>query len=268
MADHNIVVGVDINSTTTGLQGLTPRIWKGIDPVAASFNPMYGSFHLERWRTWGEAVDASPVRNGSAILTRATAGTATVLTGPAGFGSILELDSESSTDNQGANLMFDSLRFTPEAGAVVAFEAMIRAKDIATGPQFFAGLAVPTSTAIITSGALATNIDRLGFSSVTDNSVVILSACDGTTADVSGTVHTLVDGATTTSGAEWVRLGIRWEYGVKIEATINGVLADTSALSITAEPDGVVAPAFVCQSAGTTDPIIEIAYFAFGYVSK
>lgn len=249
-------------------QGLTGSVWRDLNIDVAKTNRNYGFFYQETWEDWGETLDNSPVRNGKALLTQATAGTAAVISGPAGFPAILELDCASSTDNQGANLMFDNIRIVPDDNMVIYFEAMLRAKDIATGPQFYAGLAVPTSTAVITSGALATNIDRIGFSSVTDNGVVLLTACDGANADASGTVHTLVDGDTTTTGAEWVKLGFRWEYAVGVECYVNGSKKDVSALAITAEPDGVVSPAFVCQSAGTTDPIVHVASFAVGFKYK
>jgi hypothetical protein len=157
---------------------------------------------------------------------------------------------------------------------VIYYETMLRAKDIATGPEFFAGLAVPTSTAIITGSALATNIDRIGFSSVTDDEVLLFTACDGSEADASAAVWTLIDGDVVTDGSEWARLSFRWEYGVKFEVeiwgddTTNSGKKDISACAITAEPNGVVSPAFVNQSNGTTDPIIHIADVAVGFKYK
>jgi hypothetical protein len=65
-------------------------------------------------------------------------------------------------------------------------------------------------------------------------------------------IHTFVDDA-------WVKLGFKVTGTTKVEFFVNGVLVGTITANI---PTTELRPSLVCQSGGTTDPIVHIDWLA------
>jgi hypothetical protein len=163
------------------------------------------------------------------------------------------LDCASSTDNQGGNLQWLSLPVAVSATNTLGFEVRLKVEDIATGPQFFSGVHA-VDTAIISSGVMdGTASSYAGFMSLTDNNVVLPTSADNTAAETGATVDTLVDGT-------YVRYGVRIVRRERVEFYKNGVKVATHTTRIPAAAE-IMYPSWVCQSAGTTDPIVHLDAF-------
>lgn len=253
MADHASPIGPGFLTSQTADPGLTAKLWRGIDRSRGAFDPINSFFHVERGQGGVGAFTS----------TQATAGTALYIASPTtGLGSVLELDCNSTTNTQGIQVQYPGLGVNPKDGMVICWETMLQAKDIATAPEFFAGMAT-LDTTLIASGSISA-ADWIGFYDVTDGTLNF-GVEDGSQ-DISANVaHTLVDGDVTTDGTAWVRLGFRWEVGTKLEAYVNGALVNTDDVAESNAPDGAIVCSYVCQSNGTTDPIVLVAYTAFGY---
>jgi hypothetical protein len=163
------------------------------------------------------------------------------------------LDCNSSTSTQGANLQWVGLPVAVTATNILGFEVRLKAADIATGPEFFAGVHA-SDTAIISSSAMdGTANSYAGFKSLTDNNVVLPVSADNVAEEAGATVHTLVDDT-------YVRYGVLIYKREYVAFYKNGVLVATHTTRIPAASE-VMYPSFVCQSAGTTDPIVHLDAF-------
>lgn len=256
MADHASPIGPNFLTSQTADPGLTPRLWRGIDRSRGATDPMNGFFHVERGQGGVGAFTS----------TQATAGTALFIANPTtGLGSVLELDSNSTTNAQGIQVQYPGLGVNPKDGMVICWETMMQGKDIATAPEIFFGMC-SLDTTIIASGAMSA-ADWIGFLDVAGGATCVpkFGVEDGSQDISATTAHTLVDGDVTTDGTAWFRAGFRWEVGTKLEAYINGTMLDTSDVAETNAPDGHIVCSYVLQSNGTTDPIALVAYTAFGY---
>lgn len=226
-------------------RGLSTKLWLGCNPDVIRNDPRHGVFFLEDLNTLNGS--------GNYTLTQATAGTFALDTSvDDGVGL---LDCASSTVTQGGNLQWQGPLVIPEAGKKVAFEVRLKGVDIGTGPEFFAGLS-DIDTAIIAGSAMASN-EMAGFYSVTDDNVLLFATEDtGTATAASASPHTLVEDT-------YVKLGFVIDGVSDVDIYVDGVkAANTNTFDI---PEGVpLAPSFVCQSNGTTDPIIHIDWFAVG----
>lgn len=256
MADHASPVGPGFLTTQTADPGLTAKLWRGIDRSRGATDPMTGFFHVERGQSGVGAFTS----------TQATAGTALYIASPTtGLGSVLELDSNSTTNTQGIQVQFPGLGVNPKDGMVIGWETMIQLKDIATAPEFFAGMAT-LDTTLIASGAISAS-DWIGYYDVAGGATCVpkFGVEDGSQDISATTAHTFVDGDVTTDGTAWARLGFRWEVGTKLEAYVNGSLIDASDVAESNAPDGPIVCSYVMQTNGTVDPIALVAYTAFGY---
>jgi hypothetical protein len=258
MADHASPVGPGFLTTQTADPGLTAKLWRGIDRSRGATDPLTGFFHVERGQSGVGAFTS----------TQATTGTALFVASPTtGIGSVLELDCNSNTDGQGIQVQYPGLGVYPKDGMVICWETMVQLSDIATtGPEFFAGLAT-LDPAIIASDAMDVS-DWIGFLELggAATTVVNFGVEDGSQDISATTAHTFVDGAVTTDGTAWVRLGFRWEVGTKLEAYVNGAEISTSDVAESNAPDGAIVCSYVCQCGGTNiDSIARVAYTAFGY---
>lgn len=232
-------------------QGLCAEAWRDINIDAARTDPSYGGFYLNR----GEG-------SGAYTATLTGSGTVNYIAGPSGFGSLLEIDAVSSTDGEGVNLQYKGQGCYPTAGTTIYGSLMCRFKDIGTAPEFLFGHA-SINIAVIATDVVAA-ADWAGFLSLSGGTIVWASD-DGTQDTGATTLHTMVDGANTTDGTEWVNFDYRWKVGDSFEVYVDGVAKDVSDVAITAEPDGFVVPTIVFQSSGTVDPVLEVAYSAFGF---
>lgn len=200
-------------------------------------------------------------------VTQATAGTAALIDQP---GGICDLDCASGTATQGVQIQYASSvgeRFLPKAGEQIAFECRLAVSDLTagtSGPEFFAGLSV-IDTSIIDSSAVSA-AQYVGFSSITDDGVLLSATYDGTLA--SGTGTSLATSAAGIANATWLKLGFVIDSTDEVRFYVNGVLVDTETSNIpdTAGTDEMTV-SFVCQSDGTVDPIVHLDWWRCAQVS-
>lgn len=187
---------------------------------------------------------------GRYTATQATAGTFALGDAP---GGVALADCNSTTVTQGINVQLGSTvgeSFIPVAGSKIWAEARLKATDIATGPEFYMGLAVIDTTII---GSSALSAQAIGFKSVTDDGV-LLATCKGASSETTAASNTLVEDT-------YVRLGFRVTETGLVEFYVNGVKnATTIAANL---PIVEMVPSLVCQSDGTTDSIIHIDQWRF-----
>lgn len=204
-------------------------------------------------RGYGFFDDFLDLPTGRHTATQATQGTFALDDARRG---VVLADCNSATATQGINVQrcgTTGESFAALAGTCIWAEARIKAADIATGPEFFWGLAVIDTTIIATS---ALSAQAIGFKSVTDDNVILATCKDGSSETTASSIHTFVDDA-------WVRLGFRITDDSLVEFFVNGERAGQITANI---PTTEVVPSLVCQSGGTTDPIIHMDWWAFACV--
>jgi hypothetical protein len=183
---------------------------------------------------------------GDYLLTQATAGTAAISTTMPG---VLSIDSGSTTVTQGANVQRLKAGFVPAANKSIWAEFRVKFTGVgALNVETFIGLAA-SDTTIIAASAVSTN-NRIGWSSVTDDGVLLLDS------DKAGTGTTAA--ATTIVSDTWVRLGFVYDGAADtVQQYINGV-ATGSAIATANIPKVVLYPSFVCQSGGSDQPVLHV----------
>lgn len=224
---------------TTGNRQLSPQIWANC-PRAQILTG-----HLDRG--WGFIDDFLELPTGRWTATQASAGTFAL---DDAKGGVALADCNSTTTTQGINVQRNSTvgeMFNCQYGKVY-FEALVKTADVATGPEGFIGLSVIDTTIIATSALSAQSI---GFFTLTDNNVWLSGTKDGSSA-ATGTGHTFVEDT-------WVKVGFVVTKDDKVEFYVDGVLVNTETTYI---PTTEMTVSFVCQSAGTTDPILHIDWVA------
>jgi hypothetical protein len=229
----------DYARSTDTTRNFSPIIWNQVD-VQALKNGIDGYLFED---------DFFDLPTGKWTATQATAGTFAL---DDQEGGVALADCNSTTDNQGINVQLGGTAgefiSAPESGLLI-YEARIKLADIATGPQFFAGLA-ETDTTLIASGAMDGTSKFIGFKSVTDDGVIL--GCSQSTAEsTASSIHTAVDDA-------YVKLGFIVKNRTTISFYVNGALKANTITTTANIPSALLRPSFVCQSAGTTDPILHI----------
>lgn len=236
-------------------RGITSKLWRDFNPAAIINDPGAGILIHEDYHTVGTTAE-------DYTLVQATTGTFAIDVGTSEFGNAL-LDSASGTAAQGANLQYKDQSVTAAAGRVIYFETRLKITDASgAGAELFAGLSVIETAILATSAKAAT--EHAGFYSVTDDSILLFGICETTTADVTTAVGTMVPG--TAGVGTYIRLGFRINGLDSVEIYVNGTekTAEQDTLAKTSIPDGLICPSFVCQSDGTTDPIMHIDYYRLG----
>jgi hypothetical protein len=202
-------------------------------------DPSIGVYLRESFTSYDAAATT-----GDYVLTAATAGTAAISIAAPG---VLEVDSASSTSTQGATLQRAKSAFLPAAGKDIWFECTIKVVDTFDKVELFAGLSELDTTLIASSANSSAN--HIGWQCVTDDGVLLFSA------EKAGAGATKA--AATIAEDTYIKLGFRVIGVTEIEQYINGVLTGTN--HVTANiPVVAIYPSFVCQSAGTNDPILHI----------
>jgi hypothetical protein len=215
------------------------NLWRDCPLQEYTHDPSIGIYLNESFNSYDAAATT-----GDWVLTQATAGTAAISTAAPG---VLELDSGSSTTQQGANLQRVKSIFLPAAGKDIWFEVSLKIVDTFDKVELFAGLS-DVETAIIASSANASD-NHIGWQCVTDDGVLLFS---GEKAGAGAT-----RAATTIAEDTYVKLGFKVNGVTSIQQYINGV--ETGTATATANiPIVALVPSFVCQSAGTNDPIMHI----------
>lgn len=215
--------------------------WNGI-PLDRPYDPGAGLIFFDDFYELSDEYTATQATAGTFAMTDAAYGVALA-------------DCNSTTATQGINVQKNTTvgeLFIPTAGTTIVFECRIKAVDIATGPEFFVGLH-QIDTTIIASSAMS-GANYIGWQSITDDGVLLFTGAKASAADTN-TATTFVDGT-------WVKLGFKVNGVTSVDQYINGVLQDSSTALATANiPVTEMVPSLVCQSGGTTDPIIHIDWW-------
>lgn len=236
--------------------------WRNIDVTAIKNDRSMGDYFKFSPFERGWTDLTSGASNGTATLVQATAGQAVI--NDAAEGGWLQIDCNSSTDNQGATLFFPGCIVMPAADRTIVAKAIMRAKDIATGLQMFFGLVLSTlDTTPVTADAPASGAtDYVGVYTTGNTGtagVMKFAAEDGGTQSLSTVAfHTLVDGAVTTDGTEVVKVEFRINGTRDLELWIDGVLKEHNVAASAIPEDTALRLVLACLSEGAVDPILEV----------
>lgn len=215
-------------------------LWTDCPLQEYAHDPMIGMYLNESFVSYNAAATT-----GDYLLTAATSGTGAISTV---YPGALALDAGATTANQGPQIQRLKAAFLPASGKDLWFEANIR---MTTGiiSQLFIGLAA-SDTTIIASGAMTTN-NRIGWTSVTADGVLLFDC------DKAGTNTTKT--ATSVSTSAWVRLGFKYDGTADtVQQYINGVATGAAVATTYIPKAAVIYPSFVCQAAGTGQPVMNI----------
>lgn len=219
--------------------GYSANLWASCPLLEYLHDPMIGFMVDERWDSYDAAATT-----GDYVLTQATTGTAAISTAAPG---VLELDSNSTTATQGANLQRVKSVFKPAADKHIWAEFKIKIVDTYDKCELFVGLS-DVETGIIAASANASD-NHIGWQCVTDDGVLLFSS------EKAGTGATKA--AATIAEDTYIKLGFYVNGVTEIEQYVNGALTGTN--HVTANiPVVALVPSFVCQSGGTNDPIMHI----------
>lgn len=216
-------------------------VWANAPSLECLYDPSVAVVLDEQWQRYDAAATT-----GDYLLTQATAGSAAISTTMPG---VLSIDSGSTTATQGANVQRLKSGFVPAAGKHIWAEFAVKFTGVgALNVETFVGLAA-SDTTVIASSAVSTN-NRIGWSSVTDDGVLLLNC------DKAGTGTTAA--ATTIASDTWVRLGFYYDGDADtLQQYIDGV-ATGSPIATANIPKVVLYPTFVCQSGGTDQPVLHV----------
>ena len=169
-------------------------------------------------------------------------------------GGVLTMDCAATTAHDGVQIQLGgatgAASFVPNASAKIYFETRVKVADIgSTTLQVFLGLS-EVDTTVIDSGANS-SANHVGFEMINSSDIDLKSEKAGSRS-ASGSVGTLADGT-------YVKLGFLIDGLTKITPYVNGEAktAVTSDIPIVA-----LTPTLVCQSGGTTDPIMSVDWVA------
>lgn len=220
--------------------GYSANLWKDCPLLEYIHDPAIAVYLNESFVSYNAAATT-----GDWVLTQATQGTAAISTAAPG---VLELDSNSTTATQGANLQRVKSVFLPATGKDIWFECSFKIVDTYDKAEIFVGLS-DVETAIIATSANASD-NHIGWQCVTDDGVLLFSS------EKAGTGATKA--AATIAEDTYIKLGFKYDGTADtVQQYINGVLTGTA--HVTANiPKVALVPSFVVQSGGTNDPIMHI----------
>lgn len=241
MASRGLNVGgrTSVYDTTLNPAWQT-KLWRTCPLNEWLHDPSIGVYLNEQFADYN-----AQATTGSWVGTAATAGTAAIGTAEPG---VLVLDSASTTQGQGMQVQRTKSAFVPASGKSIWFEAKVKLVT-SLSAQVFVGLAA-ADTSIIASNAMSTN-NRIGWTSVTGDGVLLFDTDKAATGGTS-TGTTLVAGTYQTLG---------WYYdgdADTVQQYVNDV-AIGSAVATARIPKVVIYPSLVCQTNGTTTPLLHCA---------
>lgn len=215
-------------------------VWASCPLLEYAHDPKIGVLLDENFTSYDAAATT-----GDYVGTQATAGAAAISTAAPG---VLEIDSDSTTSAQGFQVQRAKSAFVPAAGKHIWFECRIKVVDTYDKVELFVGLSELDTSLIAASANSSAN--HIGWQCVTDDGVLLFSA------EKAGAGATKA--AATIAEATYINLGFYVNGVTEIEQYVNGVLTGTN--HVTANiPVVAIYPSFVCQSAGTNDPILHVA---------
>ena len=215
------------------------NLWATCPLLEYLHDPAIGFLLDERWH----AYDAAGT-TGDYVLTQAVTGAAAISTAAQG---VLELDSNSTTSTQGATLQHNKACFLPAAGKHIWAEFKFKIVDTFDFVELFVGLSELDTTLIAASANSSAN--HIGWQCVTDDGVLLFSA-EKAGAGVTKAAATIAE-------ATYVKLGFYVDGVTTVQQYVNGVSTGTAHVTANV-PIVALYPSFVCQSAGTNDPIMHL----------
>lgn len=216
--------------------GHVSNLWVNCPLAEYMHDPSIGAYWNESWMSYDPTDDY--------VLTQATTGAAAISTAAPG---VLELDSNSTTATQGANLQHNMAAFVPAAGKHIWAEFNVKVVDTFDKAELFVGLSELDTTIIATSANSSAN--HIGWQCVTDDGVLLFTSEKAGTGDTGA--------AATIAEATYIKLGFYVDGVTSITQYINGVESGTAKATANI-PVVALYPSFVCQSGGTNDPILHI----------
>lgn len=220
--------------------GYSANLWKTCPLQEYLHDPMIGVLLDERWVSYNAAATT-----GDYLLTQATTGTGAISTAAPG---VFELDCNSASQGQGAQVQRLKSVFLPAAGKHIWAEFKVKVVDTYDKVELFVGLAA-SDTTIVASQALSTQ-NHIGWKCVTNDGVLLFSA------DKAGTAATKA--SATIVEDTYITLGFYVNGVTEIEQYVNGVLTGTNHATANIPTAAALYPSFVCQSGGTNDPILHV----------
>jgi len=215
-------------------------LWQTCPLLEYLHDPSIGHYLNESWVSYNAASTT-----GDYVLTQATTGTGAISTAAPG---VLELDSNSTTATQGANLQRVKSVFLPATGKSIWAEFSLKIVDTFDKVELFVGLS-DVETAILASSANASD-NHIGWQCVTDDGVLLF------TSEKAGTGATKA--AATIAEDTYIKLGFFYDGSADtVQQYINGLAVGTAHATANI-PKVALVPSFVCQSGGTNDPILHI----------
>ena len=231
-----------------GVKTYAPNaLWDSCPLEAIRLDPNIGYEYFTDFIGADMQTGVATEEHGGWIITQATTGS---WKADDAAGGVMLLDSGSSTATQGANLQLGGTTgecFIPAAAKDLWFECRVKVADFSGGPELAIGLA-NIDTTVIASSVVSTT-DHILFSSVSDDGVVLFNGEKGGTGNTE-TFTTIADGT-------WYRLGFHCSGVTTCQAYLNGAATGTALVTANI-PILEMVPTFVCQSDGTTDPILHI----------
>lgn len=218
-------------------------LWASCPMLEYLHDPSIGVLLDERFTGYNAAATT-----GDYLLTQATQGTGAISAAAPG---VLELDCNSTTQGQGANLQRLKSAFVPAAGKHIWAEFRFKIVDTFDKVQLFVGLA-ESDTTIIASGAISTG-NHIGMYGAAANAGTMVLAGNKAAAATTKALSAIAEDT-------YIRFGFYVEGITSVTPYINGVALGSSSVLATANiPIVALYPSFVCQSDGTNDPIMHIA---------
>lgn len=215
-------------------------VWKNAPCFEWMCNPMHGVLLSECWQTY----DATAT-TGDYVLTQATTGAAAISAANPG---VLELDCDSTTAAQGAQIQRAKSCFVPLAGRTIWAEFQFKVVDTFDKVQLFIGLA-PIDTTIIAGSANSLD-NQIAFWTVQASAGALLFGCE------KATVGTPIAAATIAEDT-WISVGFEVNGVTSVTGYVNGVALGTTFATANI-PIVALYPSFVCQSHGVNDPILHL----------
>lgn len=219
--------------------GYSANLWKDCPLLEYMFDPSIGTLLDETFQSYDPEAT-----NGEWVLTQATAGTGAISAVDIGT---LVLDSNSTTDTQGVQVQRVKSLFLPAAGKDIWAEWRCKIADTPDFCQFFGGLS-EIDTSLIAS-SLNSSANHIGFETVTEDSIAIAVGEKAGTRGTVAAAHTFVDDT-------WVKFGFKVTGVTSVQFYVNG--ASVGSLLTANIPVVAMYPSFVCQTAGTNDPILHV----------
>lgn len=248
-----------MNEHTVGYKGdntnrrLSPRIWSDCPINGLMSGTRDGFFYFNDFHTLNTTDDwtLTQVNNGTALLID-------------GLGGLLELDTASTTNDDGIELQHLAEYCLPAAGDKIWFECRLYVTDTPSTLQLFMGLAVEDTT-VFNAGENST-ANHVGFemgAALQAGASAGIAQLYGEKAGTRGTisdVHTFVDGT-------HVKLGFAIDGITSItgyaNGTANGTTLDVDSIPVTEMTLTMVAKS---EGGGSTDPIAVVDWVALAQV--